>query len=89
MVGEKNMSNEGSGGHTITYTVDGDMQTTTEHKLTPRQILVNAHLDPSERYLLEIKGKHKESFQDRMDELIPIHEHQKFITAFVGAVPVS
>ena len=76
-------------GKTITYTVDGDPQTTGEHKLTPRQILINASLDPAERYLIEIKGKHQESYQNRMDAPIPVHDSQKFISAFVGPVPVS
>lgn len=73
----------------IQYTVDGDPQTTREHKLTPRQILANAGLNPAERYLIEIKGKHQESFQTRMDEPIPMHDGEKFISAFIGPVPVS
>ena len=85
----KTSENEAKNGPTFTYTVDGDPRTTTEHQLTPRQILTEAGLDPSERFLIEVKGKEQESFSDRMDTPIHIHQHQKFITAFIGVVPVS
>lgn len=81
--------NESGKGPTFTYTVDGDARTTSEHQLTPRQILIEAGLDPSERFLIEVKGKNQESFSDRMDVPIHIHQNQKFITAFIGVVPVS
>lgn len=75
--------------HVIHYTVDGEPQETTEHQLSPRQIVVNAGLNPDERYLVEIKQRGEISYQDKMDVPINMHEHQKFVTFPVGSTPVS
>lgn len=71
------------------YTVDGIPQQTSEHKLTPRAILVNAGLNPSERYLIQLHGKDQQSYKDAMDTAIQMHEKAKFITASVGPTAVS
>ena len=73
----------------IDYTVDGEPQQTTERTLTPRQIIINAGLDPSERYLVEIQGKQQKSYKDAMDEPIHMHEKQTFVTVFSGPTPVA
>jgi hypothetical protein len=73
----------------IDYSVDGEPQETTLHELTPRQILVNAELDPTLRYLIEVEGNHQVSFKDKMDTPIHLHEKEKFISAFNGPTPVS
>lgn len=75
--------------HVIHYTVDGEPQETRERELTPRQIIVNAGLNPEERYLVKIEGRHQESYKDRMDEPIRLHEKVKFVTVFTGPVPVA
>lgn len=74
---------------TFEYTVDDEPQTTTEHVLTAAQILTNAGLKPEERYLIQVEGKHQTSYKDKPTEQIHMHEHQKFISAFLGPVPVS
>lgn len=86
---EQGIVNTQAGPHVIHYTVDGEAQETTSRELTPRQIITNAGLNPEERYLVEVKGRHQESFQNRMDEPIHMHEDQKFVTVFTGPVPVS
>jgi hypothetical protein len=73
----------------IHYTVDGEPQKTTERTLTPRQIIIAAGLNPTERYLVEIKGKHQESYKDAMDAPIHMHEGQKFVTVFTGPTQVA
>ncbi len=73
---------------TFEYTVDGEPQHTSEHELTAEAILRNAELDPSQRYLIEIKGNHQEAHRDPATR-IHIHQHQRFVTAFIGPVPVS
>ena len=78
-----------AGPHVINYTVDGEPQQSTERKLTPRQIITKAGLNPEERYLVEIQGKHQVSYKDKMDEPISLHENQKFVTVFIGPVPVA
>ena len=75
--------------HGIDYTVDGEPQTTLERSLTPRQIITKAGLNPDERYLVQIQGRHQESYQNSPDEPIRLHEHEVFVTVFTGPVPVS
>ena len=83
------MSTRHESDHVIHYTVDGEPQQTTEHQLTPRQIIANAGLNPAERYLVEIRGNHQVPYKDKMDDPIKLHENQKFVTVFTGPVPVA
>ena len=76
-------------GHTIHYTVNDEPQETAERTLTPNQIMTLAGINSGENYLVEIRGRERKSYQDRPDELIHMHEHQKFVTVFTGSVPVS
>jgi len=71
------------------YTVDDEPYSTTEHQLTPRQILVNASIDAATHYLVEIRGNKQFSYQDQPDDPIQVHEHQKFVSVFMGPTPVS
>jgi hypothetical protein len=75
--------------HVIHYTVDDEPQQTTEHELTPHQILTNAGISAGDHYLVEIEGNHRKSYKDVPDEPIHMHEHQKFASVFTGTVPVS
>jgi hypothetical protein len=75
---------------TTDFSVDGEDFNTSEHDLTPRQILESyAHLDPSTHYLIWVHGRSQESFEGRPDDVIHVHEHQTFITASTGPTPVS
>jgi hypothetical protein len=74
--------------HVFHYTVDGEDQQTTEHQLTPRQILTNAGLDPAERCLVEVHGKDQNKLTD-LDAPVHIHEGQVFVTVNCGPKPVS
>lgn len=69
------------------YSVNGEPQETTEHKLTVRQILTNAGFTPPEEYELTRDEGHK-TFKD-LNEEIPIHEGEKFTATFLGPTPVS
>lgn len=71
------------------YTVDDEPQHTSEHMLTARQVLTNAGLDPAQRYLIQLVGTNKVSYQDKPDEQIHMHEKMVFITAGLGPTPVS
>lgn len=75
--------------HVIHYKVNDDDQETTEHVLTPRQIMSKAGIDPDQNYLEEIIGGTRKSYKDSPDAQIHMHEHQRFITVYVGPVPVS
>jgi hypothetical protein len=84
------MSQEQEHGHpTFDYTVDDEPQSTNEHTLTPRQILTKAGIDPETHYLVQIKGQAQESYKDKLDEEIHMHQHMKFISVYIGETPVS
>jgi hypothetical protein len=74
---------------TFEYTVDDEPQTTTEHTLTPHQILQNAGVEPQTHYLIEIKGQNQTSYKDKPDEPVHMHQHMKFISVFNGSTTVS
>ena len=75
--------------HIITYTVDGEKQTTTEHELTPVQILQNAGIDPATHYLVQLEGEHRASYKDEPSKKIHMHDDMKFIAVSTGPTPVS
>lgn len=75
--------------HVIHYVVNDERQETRERTLTPREIMKHAGINPDENYLVEIKGRTRESYEGRADVPIHMHEHQKFVTVFTGSVPVS
>jgi hypothetical protein len=74
---------------TFTYSVDDEPQSTDEHTLTARQILQNAGIDPQNNYLVQVEGQHQESFKDKPDAVIHMHQHMKFVSVFNGPTPVS
>lgn len=65
---------------TFEYTVDGEPQSTSEHTLTPTQILKNAKIDPAKNYLVQIVGGKQISYKDKLDEQIHMHEHMTFVS---------
>ena len=71
------------------YIVDDEAYSTSEHSLTPRQILEKAGLSAETYYLVQIVGHKQESYKDRPDFEIHMHEHMKFISVFIGETPVS
>jgi hypothetical protein len=75
--------------HAIDFEVDGEPVETTEKVLTPTQILGLAHVDATNHYLVQIEGRHQESYQGKPDEPIHMHDKQKFITVATGPTPVS
>lgn len=78
-------------GHTrnqIDYMVDGVPQQTTTARLTVREILSRAGLDPANHYLVELRGANQVDHRD-LDEEIHIHEKEEFISVFTGTTPLS
>ncbi len=69
----------------IHYTVDGEIQSTTDETLTPREILEDARIDPSTHYLMRVEGGHRQSFKDNPDEPITLDEHMQFVSVEAGA----
>ena len=73
----------------IEYFVDDEEQSTVEKVLTPLQILQKAEIDPENNYLVQLEGNHQESYEDKMEEPIHMHEKMKFISVYTGETPVS
>lgn len=75
--------------HVIKFTVDGEPVETTEHELTPVQIMQLANVDPATHYLKQIEGQHQISYKDTPNDPIKIHEKQRFITNSLEPTTVS
>jgi hypothetical protein len=74
----------------IHYKVDDEPQETERHILTPTEIMDKAKIDSKSHYLIRLIGKKdQESYKDRPDATIHMHEGKRFITASLGPTPVS
>ena len=71
----------------VTVFVDDDPVLTPKNT-TPREVLVEAGLDPAQRQLVKVKGKHQTPYPDPNVEL-KVHEGEQFITVSTGGTPVS
>lgn len=88
-----NMPHNNAGGKpdkpVFDYTVDGEPQSTSEHILTPKAILLKAGIDPATHYLVQIIGANTESYKDTPEKELHMHEHMKFVSSSMGPTPVS
>ena len=75
--------------HPINFEVDGEPVVAHEKRLTPNAILQLAGIDPSNHYLVELKGRHQHSYQDVPDKPIRVQEGDRFISVATGPTPVS
>jgi len=82
------MAEPGKKEHETTYYVDNEPQTTTERELAVRKILENAGDDPNTHYLIELRGDQQIPHRD-LNEIIKIHEKERFAAIFTGSTPVS
>jgi hypothetical protein len=71
----------------ITYFVNGEEETTADHKLAVREVITRAGFTPAEDYELTRDEGHK-TFTD-LDEIIPIHMGERFTVTFTGTTPTS
>jgi hypothetical protein len=72
----------------IEYRVNDEKQETKHRRLTARQILENAGIDPTGNYLSEVFPEHV-SFEGKPEESIQMHQHMKFISVSIKPTPVS
>ena len=76
--------------HEIEFKVDDEILETSERELTPRQILELAELDPSQHYLVLVKGgKPDTSYETTPDTPIHLHPGIEFASVFTGPTHVS
>ncbi len=74
---------------TVHFKVDDEVVSSTDHMLTPVQIMRLAGVDPAIHYLVRISEHHQESYKDKPDTPIPVTQNEKFITLAMGPTPVS
>jgi hypothetical protein len=72
----------------IEYTVDGEPQFTEKPDLAVREILVKAGVDPADHYLVELKEPKPIEYRD-LDQMLHLHENERFVTVHHGPAPVS
>ncbi len=65
----------------IHYTVDGKPQTADVTERTATEILEIAGENPSERFLIEVKGERRESYHDHPHSPIRLYDGQAFETS--------
>lgn len=73
----------------FTIFIDGESFEAPEKTMTANEILSLGELATDEHYLVEIKGKHQDSFEGEGDKEIHLHEGSKFISVFTGPTPVA
>jgi hypothetical protein len=69
--------------------IDGEDTLLPNSEITPNQILSLVGLDPSSHYLVEVQGRHQNSYQGAGDEIIRVHNNQVFISLSTGPTPTS
>jgi hypothetical protein len=83
------MGNTEEHSHEIHYSVNGEPQVTVDRELTPVKIMEKAGINPSENFLVEIRGRDRISFKNEPTKPIDIHPNEIFVTEYMGPVPVS
>lgn len=74
--------------HQIDFSVDEEIIITYSSILTVRQVLELAKLDPSNHYLILVRGNTQEPLKD-LDAEVHLHEKEKFISVYTGGTPLS
>ena len=76
--------------HEIHFFVDGEPHETDRRELTPNQIIKEfGQKDPATRYLAQIDGQRRISYQGKGDEPIKLHNGERFQIVSTGPTPVS
>lgn len=74
----------------ITILVDAEPYTPPRRRMTPNEIITNAaNANPAENYLVQIKGRHRVSYEGKGDIPIRLRDGMSFQVIFTGATPVS
>nr|NUR36456.1 hypothetical protein [Sphingomonas sp.] len=73
----------------FTIYIDGEPYAITDKTMTANAILAIVPYDVNQYYLVELKGNHQDSYQDRGTEIIHLHEGAKFLSVFTGPTTVA
>ena len=74
----------------VTITIDGEEYEVEKEELTPRELLELAGLDVTTSYLILLHGQgNQDSYKDKLDTPIKVHERMRFVSADLGPAPVA
>jgi hypothetical protein len=74
---------------TVRIEIDGEDFEVEGREHTARELLELAELDPTTTYLIELRGNNQESYRNRLDEPIKLHNNMRFVSADLGSAPVA
>ena len=74
--------------HKTTYFVNSERETTDEKQLLVKTILEHAGFTPAVDYTLKSENPPKD-FDSHYEEVIEIHENERFLALFKGPTPTS
>jgi hypothetical protein len=72
---------------TITYYVNGEVESTDQKKLTVAEILAKAGFQPPDQYQL-VRDQGSKKFDSQSEE-VPLHNDERFTALFLGPTPTS
>ncbi|WP_030234998.1 hypothetical protein [Streptomyces sp. NRRL S-350] len=75
--------------HTVTIELDNEPLAGVPQHTTPNEIMSLGGIDPAQHYLERVTGHHHESFKDRGDEKITVHNGEKFVSLYTGPTTTS
>lgn len=75
--------------HQFTISIDGEPYDAPDKTMTANAILALGGINVEDHYLVEIKGKHQESYEGKAGQEIHLHEGSKFISVFTGPTSVA
>jgi hypothetical protein len=86
------MSGKGSNGKKpkhISIEIDGEDFEVEDREMTVAELLGLVGLDPADSYLIELHGEGQQDKHESGDEVIKLHNRQRFVTGDRAPAPVA
>jgi len=73
----------------ISIEIDGEDFEVEEREMTVTELLALVGLDPADSYLIELHGEGKQDKHESGDEMIKLHNRQRFVSGDRAPAPVA
>lgn len=73
----------------ISIEIDGEDFEVEEREMTVAELLALVDLDPADSYLIELHGEGKQDKHESGDEVIKLHNRQRFVSGDRAPAPVA
>lgn len=73
----------------ISIEIDGEVFEVEEREMTVTELLELVDLDPADSYLIELHGEGKQEKHESGDEVIKLHNRQRFVSGDRAPAPVA